>query len=406
MDIDIFDPDQYVRGVPHALFKRLRAEHPVYFQREKSGPGYWAITKHADIVAISRDPATFSSSERGVFLKDFEENSEELTGLRFTLVNMDPPAHVKYRSIIRRAFQPKVIQEMEPRVRQRVREILDRVTLAGGDFVTEVAQQLPVRVIAEMLGVPEEDRQMVFDWATRLVGFDNPDDEATFNDAKNVSLLMINYAGDLAMRRFEKPENDIVSMLLQADVDGEKLEPMECAMTFMLLIVAGHETTRNTIAGGTLALIEHPAERERLLRDKALLPSAIEEMLRWVSAITYFRRTVMKDTVVRGQPMRPGEKLALYYCSANRDEDAFRDPDRFDVARAPNDHLAFGTGQHVCLGAMLARLEIKLMFEELLPRFPALRLAGPIEHYRSNFINGVRTMPVEYEPHTLVSVAR
>ena len=406
MEIDVFDPDQYVHGAPHAKFKQLRAECPVYFQREKSGPGYWAITKHADIVAISRDPATFSSAARGAFIKDFDENSEELMALRYTLPNMDPPSHVKYRSIIRRAFQPKVIQDLEPLVKQRVREILDRVTASSGDFVTEVAQQLPVRVIAEMLGVPDADREMVFEWATRLVGFDNPDDEVTYTDSKNVALLVINYVGDLVMKRFEKPENDIISALLAADVDGEKLDPMECALTFMLLIVAGHETTRNTIAGGMLALIENPEQHAKLLANPSLVAPAVEEMLRWVSAINYFRRTVMKDVVVRGQPMRAGEKLALYYSSANRDEEVFRDPDRFDIARAPNDHLAFGTGQHVCLGAMLARMEIKSLFEELLPRFPSLRLAGPVSHYRSNFINGLLTMPVEYQPATRVSLAR
>lgn len=405
LDIDVFDPAIYLHGHPHHLFKRLRAECPVYWQKEKNGRGYWAITKHADIAMIGKDPLTFSSRHGGTFIKDYDEGSADLDQLRYTLPNMDPPDHVKYRNIVRRAFMPRIIQALEGRIRERVTRILDRVNPSGGDFVLDVAQQLPIQVIADMLGIPDEDRDQVFDWGNRLVGFDDPDTPETYNDSLEVAGYVLGYFGELVQKRFEEPKDDIASLLLQADVDGHALEPMEVAMLLMLLIVAGHETTRNTIAGGMLALTEHPAQRDRLLASADLLPTGIEEMLRWVAPITYFRRTAMKDLVLRGQEIKAGDKVVLYYPSGNHDEEVFANADEFDVGRTPNEHLSFGMGQHVCIGSTLARLEIKLMFEQLLARFPNLRVTGPIERYRSNFVSGIRTMPVEYAPAVQVSVA-
>ena len=235
IDIDVFDPGVFQNGHPHHLFKRLRAECPVYWQKEKSGRGYWAITKHADIAMIGKDPITFSSRRGGTFIRDYEEGSADLDQLRYVLPNMDPPEHVAYRNIVRRAFMPRIIQSLEPRIRDRVKHIVDRVKPSGGDFVQDVAQQLPIQVIAEMLGIPDEDRDQVFDWGNRLVGFDDPDSPETYADSLEVSGYVIGYFGELAQKRFEEPKDDVVSLLLQADVDGQSLQPMEVAMLMMLL---------------------------------------------------------------------------------------------------------------------------------------------------------------------------
>ena len=403
MKIDIFNPDNYVNGTPHHMFKWLRANAPVHFHGEVNGRGYWALTRHKDIVAVSRDPATFSSARGATFIRDYADDSDELQTQRFMLPNMDPPQHIKYRNLVRPGFVPKMIHFLEPRIRQRVTEILDAVP-AEGDFVHEVAGMLPIHVIAEMIGVPDEDRDKVFDWGRRLVNFDNPDALETYEDARGVAMEMFQYAGELAQQRYESPSDDLISILMHGVVDGEQLTVMEFASFFMLLVVAGHETTRNVIAGGLLSLLQHPHELARLQAHPELMPSAVEEMLRWVAPINYFRRTATRDTEIGGQRIKENDKVVLYYASANHDEDIFVDPDTFNIARKPNDHLAFGIGQHMCLGAPLARLEIRLMFEQLLARFPDIQIDGPIVRMRSNFVNGIDRLPVRYSPVVQVAV--
>jgi cholest-4-en-3-one 26-monooxygenase len=261
-----------------------------------------------------------------------------------------------------------------------------------------VAAELPLQVIIELLGVPLADCHRVFDWSNRLIGFDDPEFQTSMEDGKIAASELWAYANQLALERRQRPCEDLVSVLMQAEVDGERLSEMEFDSFFLLLSVAGNETTRNLIAGGMLALIEHPAERARLLADPVLLPRAVEEMLRWVSPVIHFRRTATRDTELRGQTIRAGQKVVLFYPSANRDDAVFPEPERFDVSRTPNEHLAFGIGEHFCLGASLARLEIRVMFEELLGRLPDMELAGPVRRLRSNFINGIKRMPVRFTP--------
>jgi cholest-4-en-3-one 26-monooxygenase len=287
------------------------------------------------------------------------------------------------------------------------RAIVDAVALKGEcDFVTEIAAELPLRVIAEFLGVPQEDRFKVFELSNRLIGFDDPEFTHSFHDGKVAAMEMYLYAQQMAEQRRGRPGTDLTSVLLQGEVDGQHLSESEFNAFFLLLAVAGNETTRNLISGGMLALIEHPEQRARLLADMTLLPTAVEEMLRWVSPVMHFRRTATRDTEIRGQQIATGDKVVMFYPSANRDEEVFPDGDRFNVARTPNDHLAFGIGEHFCLGSNLARLEIRIIFEELLTRLPGMELAAPAERLRSNFISGIKRMPVRFTPEHTRHAAR
>ena len=396
-DIDLADPGTFRIGVPHAAFALLRREAPVFRQAEASGRGFWAVTRYADVVAISRDPRLFSSNAGGTNI--FELDGGDLELVRMMLLNMDPPRHTKYRRLVSQGFTPRRIAQLERHVREICRRIVDGIAAAGEcDFVTTVAADLPLQVIAEMLGVPHADRHRVFDWSNRLIGFDDPEYQTSAADGRLAAAEMWAYANALARERREQPRDDLVSVLMHAEVDGERLTEMEFDAFFLLLAVAGNETTRNLISGGMLALMEHPEERARLLAEPRLVPTAVEEMLRWVSPVLHFRRTATRDTELRGQRIRAGDKVVLFYPSANRDEAVFQDPDRFDVGRTPNEHLAFGIGEHFCLGASLARLEIRAMFEELLSRLPDMELAGPVDRLRSNFINGIKHMPVRFTP--------
>jgi cytochrome P450 len=397
-EIDLCSQDVFVRGVPHEMFRTLRREAPVFFHPEPDGPGFWAVTRYHDVIAVSRDPATFSSEHAGVSIPDPADDRKQMLGQ--IMLEMDPPKHARYRMLVNKGFTPRALVPLEPHVREMVSRILDPVAASGAcEFVTEVAAELPLQVIAEFLGVPHEDRLKVFEWSNRMIGAQDPDyNPGTYDDARSAMIEMFAYANALAEQRRRHPALDLVSTLLAADVDGEQLSDYEFDLFFMLLAVAGNETTRNLISGGMLALIEHPAERERLVADPSLMPTAVEEMLRWVSPVMHFRRTAMRDTEVGGQPIRAGEKVVVWYVSANRDAEAFDEPDRFDVGRTPNEHLAFGIGEHFCLGANLARLEIRVMFEEILRRMPRFELEGEVRRLRSNFIGGIKRMPVRATP--------
>jgi len=391
--IDLNDLDVFAEGVPHDWFAWLRANEPVYFQEQPDDVGYWCLTKHADIIAASKDFRRFSSA-KGMHIKDMGPGTEHM------LINQDPPRHTRLRSLVSHGFHPRMIANLEDKIREVVHEILDNVGPKGEcDFVTEIAAELPLQVIAEMIGIPLEDRHLIFKWSNDMIGFDDPEYGGGGAEVgKIASMQMYMYANQLAVERKKSPRDDLVSALMAAEVDGEKLTEVEFDSFFLLLAVAGNETTRNLISGGMLALLQHPAERARLLADPSLLPTAVEEMLRWVSPVMYFRRTATRDTEIGGQPIRAGDKLTVWYGSANRDEEVFPHADRFDVGRTPNDHLAFGIGHHFCLGANLARLEIQIMFDELLRRLPDLEPAGPVERLRSNFINGIKRMPVRFTP--------
>jgi cytochrome P450 len=395
-DIDLLDPAHYADGPPHAFFRRLRAEDPVHWQPERDGTGFWAVTKHADVVRVSRDPATFSSYAGGTMIDD--PPAAQLAMVRLMMLNMDPPQHTKLRLLVNKGFTPSAVARLHARIGELARSIVDAVAARGAcDFVADLAGELPSYVIAELVGIPLDDGRRLYHLTERM--HTTAQTDADRADAEGAIMEMMSYAHGLREAKRTRPGTDIASVLLAAEVEGERLSETEFDLFFLLLINAGGDTTRNLVAGGMLALIEHPEQRARLLADRSLLPAAIEEMLRWVTPVVHFRRTATRDSELGGRRIAAGDKVVVFYSSANRDEEVFAAPDRFDLARTPNEHLAFGGGgAHFCLGANLARLEIRSMFEQILERLPDLRLAGPVERLRSNFINGPRRMPVEFTP--------
>ena len=394
-DIDLTNPDTFVPGYPHEAFRLLRAEAPIYWHPERGGGGFWVVTKYDDVKAVSLDSKTYSSGRGGTLMREFE--NEELEANQAIMLNMDAPRHTRFRRLVNVGFSPRMVSRLESHVRDMTRKIIDAVAARGEcDFVTEIAAELPLQVIVEMIGVPMEDRHLVFKWSNQMVGFDDPEYGEQISRAASMEMFM--YANQLALARKESLRDDLVSVLMSAEVDGEKLSEVEFDSFFLLLAVAGNETTRNLISGGMRALFDHPEQRARLAADPSLLPTTVEEMLRWVSPVMYFRRTVTHDTELRGHKLREGDRVTIWYGSANRDEDVFPNADRFDVGRTPNEHLAFGIGHHFCLGANLARMEIQIMFEEIFRRLPDIQLAGPVERLRSNFLNGIKHMPVRFTP--------
>ena len=396
--VDLYSADTYAQSMPHAAFTTLRKHEPVVWQPEPNGPGYWALTRYEDIVTVSADNSLFSSERGGTNIEDMPEDAMAL--LRTILINMDPPKHTKYRRLVATGFTPKIVAQTEPHVRAITKRIVDDVAKRGScDFVTDIAARLPLAVICEMLGVPEEDHAKVFDWSNRLIGFDDPEYHTSPEDGQVAATEMFMYAHGLAAERKARPKADLISILMGTEIDGDLLAEADFDGFFILLAVAGNETTRNLISGAMLALIEHPEQRERLIADPALMSTAVEEFLRWVSPLIYFRRTLSRDVEVGGQQMREGDKVAMYYPSGNRDEAIFDDGQAFDVGRSPNAHMAFGGGgPHFCLGASLARLEIRCMFEELLRRLPDSSSTARSQRLRSNFINGIKHMPVRFTP--------
>jgi cholest-4-en-3-one 26-monooxygenase len=314
---------------------------------------------------------------------------------RTLLINMDPPQHVKFRRLIRQGFTPNRVKLLLPRVRERAAKLVDGLVEKGeGDFVREVAAELPLQVIAELMGIPEDERGRIFDLSNKLIGFDDPEFQNTMEDGKQAAAEMWLYAHKLAVERKEGTGDDLVSALMRAEVDGHKITELEFNNFFLLLAVAGNETTRNLLSGAVLALMEHPDQWRRLQRDRSLLDTAVEEFLRWVTPVVHFRRTATRDVELRGKQIREGQKVVLFYPAANRDEWVFENPERFDVGRVDNPHLALGIGEHYCMGANLARMEIRVLFEEMLRRVPEFEPAGPVRRLRSAFINGIKTMPV------------
>ena len=397
-DVDLLAPT-WGREVPHEMFSLLRREAPVFFHHENDGgPGFWAITKYDDVVAISRDDATFSPELGSVFIPDQSEESMEQ--VRLTILNMDPPRHTRYRMLVNRGFTPRVIRTLDEKIRARAAAIVDNVAVKGEcDFVQDVAAELPLQVICEMIGVPEEDRHLIFDWSNKLVGHEDPDFRTTPEEGQLAAMQIFAYCDEIAADRRKNPREDIMTALVNAEVEGDRLSDMELNLFFVTLAVAGNETTRNLIAHSMLALIRNPDAGAELVADPSLIDSGVEEMLRWGCSIHNFRRTATRDTEIRGVPIAEGDKVVIYYLSANRDEDVFEDPLRFDVRRNPNPHVAFGGGgTHFCLGANLARTQIRAMIQEVTGRLPDMELAGEPRRMVSDFINGIKAMPVSYTP--------
>jgi cholest-4-en-3-one 26-monooxygenase len=315
---------------------------------------------------------------------------------------MDAPDHTRYRSLVNRGFTPRMINALSPHIREITVAVIERaLKQVTCDFVTDIAAELPLQVIAELLGVPLEDRHKVFQWSNRMIGSMDPEYSVSQELVRQAQFEMFMYAGGLAAQRREHPRDDLVTTLLNADIDGDKLSEMDFNLFFLLLAVAGNETTRNALSHGMNTLIDHPAQYQMLRDNLALVPSATEEILRWASPVMYFRRNVMRDTELRGQRIMAGDKITIWYISANRDEEVFDDPFRFDITRSPNEHVAFGGGgEHYCLGANLARIEINLLFEELTKRVESVERIGEVKRLRSNFINGIKHLPVRLTPST------
>jgi cytochrome P450 len=406
-DLNLADLDRFAGGFPHEMFTLLRREAPVWWHPPTllapGGEGFWVISRHAETLAVLRDPATFSS-EAGGGRAGGGTTLDDLPVAALGLLNMmDPPRHTRIRLLVNKGMKPRTLAELEPALRQRARAILDAVAERGAcDFLREVAAELPLQAIAGLLGVPQEDRHQLFEWTTAIVDYRDRDLGGTSHSLEAAIAGLRRYGEALVARTREAPGDDMLSLVVHAGIEGadgrrEKLADAEVLSFFHLLLVAGSETTRNAIAHGLLALLQHPEQLRVLREHPAALPGAVEEILRWTSPTSYNRRTATRDVELAGQKIRAGDKLTHWYPSANRDERVFAEPFRFDVRRAPNPHLAFGSGEHHCLGASLARAEMRLLFEELLARFERVELAGEVEWARSNKHNGMRRLPVRLE---------
>ncbi|MEX0846857.1 MAG: cytochrome P450 [Ilumatobacteraceae bacterium] len=398
MDIDLVAQRTFAeRGHPWEQYAWLRANDPVHWHDEADGPGFWAITKYDDIRTVSRQPGTFSSYERGTMLAEPDEMN--LAAGRQMMLNMDPPQHDRFKLLVSRGFTPRNSQLLAARIAELSTEIIDDVIGRGEcDFVTDIAGRLPSALIAELMGIPRADGERLYE-LTELMH--TTDDAVASPEQRGMAVFeMLTYAQQVAEQKRANPGDDIASALVQAEVDGDRLTDGEFQWFFLLLVNAGGDTTRNLLAAGLQALFDHPSERARLAADPvALVPTAVEEMLRFTTPVVHFRRTVMQPVEMRGTQLSPGDKVMVFYGSANRDEDVFTDPDRFDVGRNPNPHMAFGGGgPHLCLGMHVARIELQAMLHQIVTRLPDLEPAGPIEPMASNFIAGIHSMPVRFTP--------
>jgi cholest-4-en-3-one 26-monooxygenase len=396
--VDLSDSRSFVSSVPHEWLTHLRRHDPVHWQDEPGGPGYWAVTKYHDCVTVNRDFERFSSATQGTM--PFELGADEVAQQSLMMLNMDPPLHTRYRRLVNKGFTPRMVRDLEGNIHRSADAIIDQVIESGrADFVTDLSAELPLQVIAELLGVPHDDRHKMFDWSNRMVGSQDPEYQLAAEEAMTAAMELYAYAAQLFAQKRIDPHTDLMSALTGVEIEGERLSEMELELFFLLLTVAGNETTRNLISGAMVAFFDHPDQWAKLRSDRSLLPSAIEEMLRYVSPVMHFRRQATADVVVGGQDIAEGDKVVFWHVSANRDESVFDRPDTFDIARSPNNHMAFGGGgPHFCLGANLARMEIRVMFDRLLDRMPDIRLDGQVQRLRSNFINGVKHIPVAFAP--------
>ncbi len=402
-EINLVDPDSYARnGTPHDQLTWLRAHSPVFWHAAGGGegwPGFWAVTRHRDVEQVSRNPQVFSSYQR---LALFDELPPDVIHRqRLMTINMDPPQHSRQRSFVNRMFTPRIISQLKERISEICAALLDDVApLGAADFVADIAAPLPLYVLCELLGAPPEDRGHLVGIASRLVGNDDPGDRSATGSGRraprqDAATQLYVYAADLAAQRRAAPRDDIVTRLLAPDEHGESLTTDEFYMFVLMLTIAGTETTTYAAAGGMQALFAHPAQWRRLLENPGLITTAVEEVVRWTSPVNLFRRTATCDAEVGGQPIAQGDKVVVFYSSANRDADVFADPLTFDIGRDPNPHAGFGGGgPHFCLGRQLAQLELQVLFAALARRAPGIRPDGQALRLRSSFLNGIKQLPV------------
>jgi cytochrome P450 len=407
--IDLADPDAYVSNVPFAWFDRLRAEAPVVWHPETApNHGFWAVTRYDDLTAVHMDWQTYSSEVGAVSLEELDPEQLEI---RRSMLDTDPPRHTELRKICSKKFSARGVGRYEDWIREVAAGVIDRALAEPEfDFVAQISRELPIRFLCSIFTVPQDDAPTLIRWGDEMIGNQDPDLAAVVVDREDTepyrllpfrsptALKVFDYADRKREERTAEPSGDVIDALTVAQAEGV-LDEREYHNYFALLMIAGNETTRHTISHGMLALMEHPEQLRLLQDDPSLIPNATEEILRWATPVFHFRRTATRDVELGGQRIAAGDKVVTWYISANRDEAVFPDPYRFDVTRRPNDHVTFGPGgPHFCLGAHLARLETKILFQELLPRLRSIELARPAERLRSNFVNGIKTMPVRISP--------
>lgn len=394
------DPDSFVDGAPHELLAEMRRTTPVVWQEMDDEPGFFAVLTHADVVTVAREPNLYSASAGGIVLEDGPPESLEMT--RNMLVAMDPPRHAHYRRPIAPSFRARIIAGLEEEIRAICRDIMDDAGQLGPEveFVHDVTAPLPTRVVGRLMGLPEADWPRVHHLAERMLATqDDEVDDAEGQGDRSAILEMAAYAMELAStRRLGEPRPDVTTVLLHGEFDGHRMTDADFASFFVQLVGAGNDTTKTMTSSGLLALLLHPDQLAEIRAAPDLVAGAVEEILRWANPVHYMRRTATADVTLHGVPITAGQKVVMYYTSANRDELVFTDPQRFDIHRDPNPHLAFGIGEHFCLGVHLARLEGRIFFEELLAAFPGIELAGDPVRLRSNFNNAYKRLPVRLGP--------
>ena len=404
-EFNLVHPAHYAeRGYPHEIWTRLRRESPVHRWQQEEGPPFWAITKHVDITAISKQPELFVSAPRTV-VSHMPEREIDNFVFPPTLIQLDPPKHGVYRHLVSKRFTPRALKRIHAPIEEIGKEIVDALVKDKDhgecDFVAEVSAPLPIAVIAWLLGVPKPDWQLLFDWTNRIIGSGDPDfqeeGKTPVETATGAMTELFTYFTQLVEEKRKNPADDLVTLFTQFEVDGKKLEMLDVLAWCMIIVIAGNETTRNGTSGGMLAFVEHEDQLRKLQRQPELLPSAVEEVVRWTSPIIHFARTATADTEIRGQAISEGDILGLFYASANRDEEIFDDPFTFRIDRHPNRHLGFGVGEHFCLGAHLARLEMAVAYKYLLPRIEEIELTGPVERLHSALVGGVKKLPIRYK---------
>jgi cholest-4-en-3-one 26-monooxygenase len=397
--LDVINAEHYeANGYPHDEWTWLRKNDPVHWIERPNVDPFWAITKHADIISIGKQPELFLNAPRlAVFTHDLPPPPE---GQSRHLLNMDPPDHARYRKVTSGWFTPRAIQRMSDKVARVTREILDdAAATSGGCFVGDITARITIAVIAEMLGVPKKDWDLLFKWTNEIIAPQDPDFNkgATPQEVSERSRLeLFSYFNDLSEERRARPQDDIVSVVANGQVNGQGLPPVELISYYFLLVVAGNETTRNAMTGGMLALLENPAEWEKLRRDPSLVDSTVEEVVRWTTPVIQFARTATADFELRGKTIRKRQAVCLFYASGNRDEEVFEEPFAFRIDRDPNPHIGFGMGEHVCLGAHLARLELKHAFAQLRERLVECEVTGKVERVRSSFVGGIKRVPMRW----------
>ena len=404
-DFHLIHPDHYAaRGYPHPAWARLRREDPVHWFDRTRGMPFWAITKHADIVTIGKQPEKFLNGPRLVL----SHEPETPNIFPPTLIQLDPPKHGVYRQLISKRFTPRYLQSIHGDIERIGKQIVDQLLQKSGpgeygecDFVKEVSAPLPIAVIAWLLGVPESDWNLLFDWTNRTIGAGDPAYQQPGKTPQESAMAamteLFGYFAKLVEEKRKKPGDDLVSLFAHLEVDGQRIPEMDVLTFCLIIVIAGNETTRNGTTGGMLAFIEHPEEMRKLVRNPKLIDSAVEEVVRWVSPLIHFGRTATVDFELRGKKIEAGQALALFYPSANRDEEIFPDGDVFRVDRSPNHHLGFGVGEHFCLGSHVARLELAIAYKYLLPRIEEIEIAGEIERLASSLVGGVKRLPIRYK---------